>query len=103
MKRVWDIWCSNSFFKIANFSHNIITLKNILFKRNKYIINGKLAGKPHPKTGIEYNDLGLPKFDEVKVFEVDLPVELHVAQDEKQFKEAISCLSEELKKNSKLI
>ncbi|WP_414739125.1 polymorphic toxin-type HINT domain-containing protein [Macrococcoides canis] len=57
-------------------------------KRKKYIINGKLAGKKHPKSGIEFNDLGLPKFDEVKVFEVDLPVDLHVEYDRKQFKYA---------------
>ncbi|UTH01512.1 HNH endonuclease [Macrococcoides canis] len=71
-------------------------------KRKKYIINGKLAGKKHPKSGIEFNDLGLPKFDEVKVFEVDLPVDLHVASDEKQFREAVNYLSKEIKENPRL-
>ncbi|MGV2875113.1 HNH endonuclease [Macrococcus capreoli] len=51
---------------------------------------------------MEFNDLGLPKFDEMKVFEVDLPVDLHVASDEKQFREAINYLKEELRNNYQL-
>nr|WP_280514961.1 HNH endonuclease [Macrococcus canis] len=49
---------------------------------------------------MEFNDLGLPKFDEVKVFEVELPMDLHVASDEKQFREATKILKKAIQENT---